>query len=178
MTRCVKLSGIDSVIDLGPYIHCACQRVGNSYPMCKNALMLEEQGKKVCLTPRSHEEAKALVLDGCVFLDDDTKCDAMYLLSGQGKKIIALVEFKGASDIPHAFEQLAYTRRHRPEYANLKQRLDDSSLGKLHEKAFVVSNGMLTKPEKERLEKSVGFLVSAVLHSVPSGKVPDLKDWM
>lgn len=150
--------------------------MGNTYALCQSDLTLEEQGKKLCLTLRTHEEAKALVLDGCVFTDNNTKCDAMYLFKAPGKKVVALVELKGAGDIPHAFEQLAYTR-HRRAYAELKQKLDASGPGKLVERAFVVSNGMLSKPEHERLEKLHGIRVSAVLYSEPSSKVPDLREW-
>jgi len=113
-----------------------------------------------------------------VFTDSNPKCDALFLYSAPGRKVMALVELKGACDIPHAFEQLAYTRRHRTEYADLKQRLDGTGLGQLFEKAFVVSNGMLTKPEQERLEKAHGIRVSAVLHSEPAKKVPDLREWL
>lgn len=165
------------MVDLGPYSHCECRRINNTYPLCQTDLMLEENGKKICLTLRANEKAKALVLDGCVFTDNNTKCDAMYLFQGQNKKVVALVELKGAGDIPHAFEQLAYTRQQRHEYADLKQRLDKAGPGQLIEKAFVVSNGMLSKPETERLENAHGIRVSAVLYSEPTSRVPDLRDW-
>lgn len=152
--------------------------MGNTYPLCKTDLMLEEQGKKVNLTLRAHEDARALVLDGCVFTDNDTKCDALYMYQGSGKKVMALVELKGANDIPRAFEQLAYTRRNRPEYADLKQRFDSAAAGPLEEKAFVVSNGFLPKPTHERLEKTHGIRVRAILHSEPVKKVPDLREYL
>lgn len=166
------------MIDLDSYAKCACKRMGNTFPMCKTDLMLEEQGKKVTLTLRVHEEAKALVLDGCVFTDNDIRCDALYLYQGGGKKVMALVELKGANDIPRAFEQLAHTRKRRLEYADLKQRFDSARPGKLVEKAFVVSNGVLTKPEHEHLEKIHGIRVTAVLHSEPVKKIPDLREWL
>ncbi|MGR2740873.1 hypothetical protein ACUY1T_20705 [Billgrantia sp. Q4P2] len=140
--------------------------------------MLEEQGKKVSLSLRANEEAKALVLDGCVFTNNAMKCDAMYLFKGHNKKVVALVELKGAGDIPHAFEQLAYTRFQRAEYGQLKQLLDTSGPGQMVEKAFIVSNGMLSKPAIERLERAHGIRVGAVLHSEPSSKVPDLREWL
>lgn len=165
------------MIDLGPYGHCACQRVGNTYPLCKTELMLEENGKKVRLSLRRHEQATALVLDGCVFTDNHTRCDALYLFKGPHKKVVALLELKGAGDIAHAFEQLNYTRHQRPEYADLKQRWDQAAPGQLVEKAFIVSNGMLSKPEIERLENAHGIRVSALLHSEPASSVPDLRGW-
>ncbi|MCG5516375.1 MULTISPECIES: hypothetical protein [unclassified Ectothiorhodospira] len=103
--------------------------MGNIYRVCQSELMLEERGKKICLTPRGSEEAKALVLDGCMFTDNDTKCDAMYLFKGSNKKVMALVELKGTGDLAHAFVQLAYTRNHRPEYIDLKSLLDESGPG-------------------------------------------------
>jgi hypothetical protein len=151
--------------------------MGNTYPICQADLLLEENGKKVCLTLRANEEAKALVLDGCVFMDNLTKCDAMYLFKGHNKKVVALVELKGAGDIAHAFEQLAYTRKQRPEYLDLKQRLDQAGPGQTSEKAFIVSNGMLSKPQSERLESQHRIRISAVLYSEPSSRVPDLREW-
>ena len=118
------------------------------------------------------------MLDGCVFTDNATKCDAMYLFKGHSKKVAALVELKGASDIAHAFTQLAYTRKHRPEYQRLKETLDNSGSGTSMEKAFIVSNGMLSKPERERLENQHGIRVNEILYSEPSSKVPDVREWI
>lgn len=165
------------MIDTTPFSHCECQRMGNVYPVCQTELLLEENGKKVCLSLRANEQAKALALDGCVFTDNLTKCDAMYLFKGHNKKVVALVELKGSRDIHHAFKQLAYTRSRRPEYTALKQRLADVSPGQLLEKAFIISNGMLSKLERERLEKAHGIRVSAVLHSESTSRVPDLREW-
>ncbi|WP_197492722.1 hypothetical protein [Marinobacter sp. LQ44] len=165
------------MIDTSPYQHCECMRMGNQFAVCKSELSLEEKGKKVTLTPRRGEEAKAIVLDGCVLTDNNMKCDALYLFSGSGKKVAALVELKGAGDIRHAFEQLAYTRKRRPEYQLLKAALEKSAPGRLLEKAFIVTNGMLPKPEIEKLENAHGIRVSAVLQSEPSNKIPDLRDW-
>ena len=166
------------MIDTTPYSHCECRRMGNTYPVCQSDLMLEEEGKKVRLTLRAGEEAKALVLDGCVFTDNDTKCDAMYLFKGNSRKVVTLVELKGVSDIAHAFTQLAYTRKHRPEDQRLKEALDYSGPGVAMERAFIVSNGMLSKPERERLENQCGIRVNEILYSEPSSKVPDLRDWL
>lgn len=166
------------MIDTTPYSHCECRRMGNTYPVCQSDLMLEEEGKKVRLTLRAGEEAKALVLDGCVFTDNDTKCDAMYLFRGGNRKVVALIELKGASDIAHAFAQLAYTRKHRHEYKLLKEALENTGPGIAMEKAFIVSNGMLSKPKRERLENRHGIRVNEILYSEPSSKVPDLRDWL
>ena len=165
------------MINTHPFQHCECQRMGNQYTVCQSALSLEEQGKKVRLSPRTNEEAKALVLDGCVFTDHLTKCDALYLFRSQNRKVAALVELKGAGDIPHAFAQLAYTRSHRPEYQALRDQLDHSAPGQLIEKAFIITNGMLSKPEREKLENRHGIRVNEILQSEPSGKVLDLRNY-
>ena len=59
----------------------------------------------------------------------------------------------------------------------MKSQLDRSGPGMLIEKAFIVTNGMLPKPEIERLERQHQIRVSAVLHSEPSKKMPDLREW-
>ena len=61
--------------------------------------------------------------------------------------MVCLVQLKGASDIAHAFAQLA----------------------------FVVTNGLLSRPEKERLEKHHGMRVQEVLHCEASTPIPDLR---
>lgn len=165
------------MIDPHPYQHCECLRMGNQYLVCQSALSLEEQGKKVTLSLRANEEAKALVLDGCVFTDNHTKCDALYLFKASNRKVAALIELKSAGDIPHAFKQLAYTRQQRPEYKQLIQQLDQVGPGLLLEKAFIVTNGMLSKPERERLENQHGIRITEILQSEPSRKVPNLRDW-
>lgn len=134
--------------------------MGNQYLVCQSALSLEEQGKKVTLSLRTNEEAKALVLDGCVFTDNHTKCDALYLFKASNRKVAALIKLKSAGDIPHAFKQL-----------------DQVGPGLLLEKAFIVTNGMLSKPERERLENQHGIRITEILQSEPSRKVPNLRDW-
>lgn len=166
------------MINTAPFEHCECMRMGNAHALCQSELSLEERGKKVCLIPRTGEEAKAVVMDGCVLTDNNTKCDAIFLWAGRNRKVAALVELKGVGDIPHAFEQLAYTRRERPEYSQLVDRLNQAVPGPLHHLAFVVTNGLLGKPEQERLENQWGIRVKAVLHSEPRKKVPDLRYWL
>lgn len=77
------------MIDTTPFSHCECKRMGNTHTLCQSELTLEEQDKKVCLTIRGGEEAKVLVLDGCVITDNNTKCDALYLFKSHHRKIAA-----------------------------------------------------------------------------------------
>jgi hypothetical protein len=41
--------------------------------------------------------------------------------------------------------------------------------------AFIVTNGMLSKPEREKLEDRYGLRVNEVLKSEPTSKIPDLR---
>jgi hypothetical protein len=163
------------MIDTSPYQHCECLRMANGHDVCQGELTLQEKGKKVTLSLRASEEAKAVVLDGCMFRDNDLKCDALFLFKGNNRKVVALVELKGAGYISHAYEQLAYTRYNRSEYRHLKQNLDQSGPGQLKEMAFIVTNGMLSKPEREKLEDRYGLRVNEVLKSEPTSKIPDLR---
>lgn len=165
------------MIDTSPFQHCECQGQGVPESVCQSALGLEEKGKKVTLNIRSNEEAKVLALDGCVFTNNNPKCDALYLFKSHNRKIAALVELKGAGDIAHAFAQLAYTKKQRAEYRQLRTQLDHSAPGKLVEKAFIVTNGMLEKPKREKLENHHGIRVNEILYSEPSSKVPDLRKY-
>lgn len=164
------------MIDTTPFDACECRSAGNPKPLCQTALSLQEQGKKIQLIPRAREQAKAIVFDGCVCTDNDIKCDALFLFANHKRKVAALVELKGAANIEHAYAQLAKTRL-RPAYKHLTEQLDRANKSPLTEKAFVVSNGMLSKPHSERLEKQHGLRVKQILHAEPGSKVSNLRDW-
>lgn len=137
-----------------------------------------EQGKKIRLTPKGKEQVISIVLDGCVFTDNKQKCDGLFLFIAKNRKVAVLIELKGAGDIPHAFEQLAYVRSNRHEYAVFLERLNERPGPKAIEKAFIVSNGLLSKPEKERLEKQHGMRVGAVLHCEAATPIPELRPFI
>jgi hypothetical protein len=105
------------MIDLGEWQECVCKQYNNVQNQCKNQYTISEQGKSVQLVPQGGEDVMAVVLDGCVMTDRDTRCDALFLYR-KNKKYSFLVEFKGAGDIPKAFEQLSYTRD-RDEYRQI-----------------------------------------------------------
>jgi hypothetical protein len=46
------------------------------------------------------------------------------------------------------------------------------------ERAFIVSNGFLTKPEKEKLENQHRIRVEAILHCEGATPVPDLRQYL
>lgn len=122
------------MINVAPFEHCLCQKMGNTLDLCDAVLTFCEKGKKVKLEIRQNEEAKALVLDGCVFQDNELKCDGLFLFRSGNKKFA--------------------------------------------EKAFIVSNGMLSKPERESLENQHGIRVREVLHCEATTPVPDLRQYL
>lgn len=163
-------------MNIAPYQDCACQRMPNTQSLCAGPLTLREEGKQVRLVPRRDEQAIAVVLDGCVFQDDHPKCDGLFLWRGRTRKAAVLVELKGANHIAHAFEQLAYVRRERPEYQDLLSVLETFPGGVPNQLAIIISNGMLSRPEHERLENTYGIRVRAVLYCEPASAIPDVRE--
>jgi len=163
------------LIDVTPFNHCVCKRVVKSHGLCEGQFSFAEKGKKIKLIPRSGEQVASIVLDGCVFQDDRLKCDGLFLFIGHNQKAAILVELKGAWDIPHAFEQLSYVKRHRSQYQSFVKNLCEAGPGQLREKAFIVSNGILSKTEKEKLENQYGIRVAAILTCENVSSVPDLR---
>lgn len=163
-------------MNIAPYEDCACGRMANTHSLCAGELVFREAGKQVRLDPRRDERAIAVVLDGCVFQDDRLKCDGLFLWRGRNKKAAVLVELKGAHHIAHAFEQLAYVQRERSEYHKLLATLEALPGGVSQQVAIIVSNGMLTRPEHERLENTYGIRVRAVVHCEPTSTIPDVRE--
>jgi hypothetical protein len=163
-------------MNIAPYEHCASGRMANTQSLCAGELTFREAGKQVRLEPRRDEQGTAVVLDGCVFQDDRLKCDGLFLWRGRNKKAAVLVELKGAHHIAHAFEQLAYVQRKRPEYHELLATLNALPGGVPQQVAIIVSNGMLTRPEHERLENTCGIRVRAVVHCEPTSTIPDVRE--
>ncbi len=166
------------MINVEPFQHCVCQKMANVQSCCLHEHGFSEQGKKVKLTPKTGEELLAVVLDGCVFDDYLLKCDGLFLFASPNRKAAILIELKGAGDIPHAFEQLVFVRTHRPQYKALLSNLNQLPGPKALEMAFIVSNGFLTKPQKEKLENQHGIRVVAVLHCEAVSQVPDLRQYL
>lgn len=160
------------------YEHCICQRMTKLNPgLCGDEKTFSEKGIKARLIPREGEWAAAVALDGCVFTDQQTKCDGLFLLAGRGGGIAVLVELKG-TEIEHAFAQLAFVRNHRPEYLAIKDHFAAHCGGRIYEKAFVVSSARLSEPKKEALEETWGIRVQAVLYCEPAAKIPNLRQYL
>lgn len=162
------------MINIGRYETCVCKRRSVPHSLCNGVLEFEEKGKKVKLVPRNGEEAKAVVIDGCVCNDSHLKCDGIFLLRSNNKNYMILVELKG-KNIDHAFEQLAYVRNHRPEYTELKQLFMENQPGSLRHEAFIVSNFVLKKVEHQKLENTYNIRVKGILHSEATKPVPDIR---
>lgn len=127
---------------------------------------------------RSGEEGGALVLDGCVFDDDDPKCDGLFLWKkGTSKKCAILVELKG-TDIEHAFEQITYVWDNRPEYRKIVEAfMSDTGTSTVLEKAVIVSNGMIGGRQWQKLQHDFGISVWRVLDVDATKKVQDLREF-
>lgn len=164
------------VIDLSPNNHCICQRYENTQEACINEYTIMEQGKSVTLEPKNGEQVTAIIIDGCLITDNDPKCDALFLYDKGNRKFSFLVELKGAGDLPRAFKQLSYTRDNRREYWEIINRFNQTGSPRVQEKFVIVSNGMLSKPEIEVLEREYHILVKQILHSEPTTPRPDLKE--
>lgn len=157
------------------YQACTCKKMGLNPPLCSGLHAFEENGKRVFCTPKQGETVTAIQLDGCVLTDNNLKCDGVFVWQARNKAAVLLVELKGAGDIAHAFEQLAFVKNNRREYRQLKNCIDAPQI---LEKAFVVSSGAMSKPEKEKLEDAYNLRVAAVIHTEATKAVPDLRDYL
>jgi len=167
------------VIDLGMFERCVCRRMGNVHELCAGVLEFAEQGKRVRFQTRSGEEAKAVVLDGCVFTDGDRRCDGLFLACIGRKKYAVLVELKGVSDLAHAFEQIAFVRYQRAEYREIVENFSQADpRGRVLEKAVIVSNGILQKPDRERLEQEHSVRLLTFFYCEPTSRVPDIREFI
>ena len=160
---------------LSQFHNCTCQRMGCNPALCDGQFGFEEKGKRVCCKPKNGEQVAAIQMDGCVITDNGLKCDGAFIWQADHKAALLLVELKGAGDMAHAFMQLAYVKNHRAEYRDIKSALDTPQL---IEKAFIVSNGTMSKPEKEKLENAHNIRVASIIHSEATKIVPDLRNYL
>lgn len=164
------------MIDLGEKDCCKCQQFNNSNKMCVNQYTITENGKTVKLVPGKKEQSQAIILDKCIICDNEPKCDALFLYKSRRSKYSFLVELKGSTDIEKAFYQLSYTRDNRLEYGELIKKFSGIDGIKIVEKFVIVSNGMLSKPQLEKLENEYRIRVKKILYCEASTPVPDLKE--
>lgn len=163
------------MIDLSDKDCCVCKRYENTQDECIDQFTISEQGKSVRLLPKSSQErVMVIIIDKCLIIDNNTKCDALFLYQNDRNiKYSFLVELKGAGDIPKAFEQLSYTKNNREEYKNI---IDNLQIQKSNQKFVIVSNGILPRIQIERLEDQYGIRVKKILHCEATTPIPDLKE--
>lgn len=163
------------MIDLAHFEDCVCIANGRPHGLCQGKLSFEEKGRKVKLSIRTGEEAKAIVIDGCICTDNDSKCDGLFLFRQGNKNWMILVELKG-TDLDRAFGQLAYTRNNRREYSRIRGLFMQNQTGRLYEVAFIVSNKIPDKNELQKLENAHGLRLKACLHSEATKPIPDIRE--
>ncbi|MWV55261.1 hypothetical protein GJ685_09405 [Chlorobium phaeovibrioides] len=167
------------MIDVGRFAGCVCQKMRSQNAelgLCDGEFGFSEKGKKVRLELRGDEEGVALMLDGCVFTDDGLpRCDGLFLFQKRGKKAAILIELKGAWHIEEAFAQLAYVHHERAEYAEIVGVLERDGPGKVQHFAYIVSNGTMDKPQKERMEEAHGIRVKEILSCDSSSTIPSIR---
>jgi hypothetical protein len=164
------------MIDIGRFESCVCTRRGQPDEMCSGPFSFEEKGEKVRLQPQGRdEEAKAVVLDQCVFRDNNPRCDGLFLFRRQHRYWMILVELKG-THLDDAVRQLAATKHNRPEYREIKKIIGAGARGQLTELAFIVSSAMLSRPVIQRLENQNNISIKDILHSTATTPIPDLRN--
>jgi len=157
---------------------CICRRYQNRTKGCINEFSIEDSGKKIQLTKRAEDDVLAIILDGCLMTDNNTKCDALFLFQNLNKKISFLIELKGFGDIEKAFMQLEYTKNHRLEYKQIIDCFKSLDNKKVKEHFIIVTNGILDKIQKEKYEEQYRIRVKAVLNNDATKKIPNLRDYI
>jgi len=166
------------MIDLAEHQReCTCKKMANKRDECLNDFTVSEKGKSIKLEcKRPSECVTAIIIDGCIIKDNKPKCDALFLYKRKSGKYSFLVELKGAGDIKKAFTQLSYTKDKRSEYKDIIQNFRALDGTRVIQKCVIVSNGMLSKPEQETLEKENNIRVAKILRCDATTPIPDLKE--
>lgn len=164
------------MINIHKYENCVCQSRRNPHVLCDGNLIFEENGIKGLL-PKQGEEAKALVIDGCVCKDNNPRCDGMFLLKGNQKCAALLVELKGIR-IDEAAEQLAWTKNNRIEYREIIELFVADCNRRVYEHAFIISNYIPTKRELIHFENQYQIRIKSIVHSEPTKPITDLREYL
>jgi hypothetical protein len=157
----------------------SCICLGNKSPcdLCCGDLCFLDAGIHVVFRPKKNETAVAVALDGCVFKDNQKKCDGMFVLSRSDRIDILLVELKG-SDLADAYEQIAYVLNHRKEYNDVVSRLANLTPVKrpVRQSSVIVSTGLIKRNAQQKLEKAWGIRPAIITVQKPAGAAPDLRN--
>lgn len=156
--------------------HCVCVANKDPCDLCCGELCFLDQGIRVKLTTKGGEEAIGLALDGCVFTDNQKKCDGLFVLKQDRQVFIVLVELK-ATHVEDAYEQIAYVRNDRQEYADLTKYLGElvANRSQIRQQAFIVSTSAIDRRTQQKLEKSSGIRPRIITLGKPSSSAPDLR---
>jgi hypothetical protein len=164
------------MINTGRFQNCVCRASNVPSELCDGELTFREKGKQVTLSLRRGEEAKAIVIDGCVCSDQNRRCDGLFLYKRSNKRWMILVELKG-SHIDDAFEQLASTRS-RSEYHEIVDLFQEGRNHSITHLAFIISNHLFSKIDKQKYESRYGFRVKGVLLGAATSPIPDLRKYL
>ena len=160
------------MIDTGRFQSCVCIGRNNPNNLCEAPLTFQEKGVKVTLSLRNNEEAQAIVLDGCVCIDNKKKCDGLFLFKRSNNRKIILVELKG-THLDDAFEQISLTKQ-RAEYQELVQLFSENGNHRVSPSAFIISSTIFKRHEIAALENQHNIRVK-VLYCGPTSKIPDIR---
>jgi hypothetical protein len=158
---------------------CICMANKSPCDLCCDRLCFLDEGIRVVFKPKRNEVAVAVALDGCVFRDNQKKCDGMFVLSRTGQIYVLLVELKG-SHIDDAFEQIFYVAKHRQEYADVISGLAHlvPSKRQIMEKSFIVSTGSMNRNDQQKLENTLGIRPKIITVEKPASAAPDLRQYL
>ena len=155
--------------------HCICLANKSPCDLCCDGLCFLDQGIRVTIKPKGGEKAVALALDGCIFNDNQTKCDGLYILSQPGQILVLLVELK-ATHIDDAYNQISYVVNHRKEYSDvISHARSITGHGTVREKSFIVTTGSINKRTQQKLEKAFGIRPEVITVEKPASAAPDLR---
>lgn len=165
---------------------CVCSKTRDSQKICWEDDGFQEKDNQVKLRARSGETVKAVVVDGCLLTDGQTKkCDGLFILISKKEKnrrqkiYIVLVELKG-THIDDAFQQLTSVK-HCPEYQNIvehfKKTINNSKNSvKLIKRSFIVTSAkMPPRLSQEKFERSYGIRVDIRTSAQTKAKALDLR---
>ena len=164
---------------------CVCSKIHDSPRICWEDDGFQEKDKQVKLRARSGETVKAVVVDGCLLTDGQTKkCDGLFILIDKKEKnrrqkiYIVLVELKG-THIDDAFDQFESVKQC-PEYREIiehfAKEINSSKPVTLIERFFIVtSTKMPPRDWQDKLERSCGIKVNIRASAQAKAKALDLR---
>lgn len=167
---------------------CVCSKIHDSPRICWEDDGFQEKDNQVKLRARSGETVKAVVVDGCLLTDEQTKkCDGLFILidkkeKNKRKKIyIVLVELKG-TNIDVAFDQLASVKRcteYQEIIEHFAKEINGSKPVRPIERFFIVTSAkMPPRLRQEKFERSYEIKVNIRTSARTKAKALDLREYL